>query len=771
MLMGCEVDDVVAGGLRSDWFAVRCGSLGGLCEASVRRLLPNTRYSARVRCGLEGKTRGRWTHAVAFNTAYGVAQHAPQLSALPAEGFNTNQTIVVRWLSDQSRSPEEEEGRYEVQVNRTDIVHSVNVSVPPGPVGGDGVHAWEWTSPLPLECADHSVRIRRFCDDSVSSSWSQWETHYGLPSDPVNPRIFPSQRVTLAGTGRMFCCTPPPGAYITGMTIEQKSYDLISIGDRVKAINVTADRLTIPRQDFKRLLFTFPPDKPRNLSCETSDLKHIACRWDPGKEDYLWKKNKRKQTLYIDLLTPGGQDSIKCDKSSCGFPAVPGLEEYHISLLVSNPLGQQSARYSFNISDRVFPEVKLHSVRPGLTEVNVSWTIEEFLSPLDLLCEVQLDSEGPAVVVRCGSLGGHCEASVRRLLPNTRYSARVRCGLEGKTRGRWTHAVAFNTEPLADPDLWRRISQFSNNIRNVTLIWTLHMPGSAGRDFLLGYEIQMSQEGEKRTMWADKGQSQAEVSIGPGQCEVTVQAAFHNRSSKPAYIAIPPVGAGEQTVAEKRVSFSEFLSWTGDDSATCGYTVEWCILGKVPCALQWMKMPRGNASLLLNRRDYKDGYRYTFNIYGCTESGHKLLEIQTGYFQELRESCHGPVKAAASGRTCDQHFLRGDAGVALRRRGSRSPGVHHRLPGDRAGGLFNVTVPDPKTKRVTVPGLQEGCKYRLSLSALTKEGSGPDITTTVDTSQGHTHSRLVYMVMIPLLLGCAIILVTRGKREYSNSKH
>ncbi|KAK0142549.1 hypothetical protein N1851_019524 [Merluccius polli] len=123
MLMGCEVEDVVAGGLRSDWFAVihcvlnrcavgalgdfvkpacgacsptrgtlpgyaaawrarpgeggptpwpstrvRCGSLGGLCEASVRRLLPNTRYSARVRCGLEGKTRGRWTHAVAFNT-------------------------------------------------------------------------------------------------------------------------------------------------------------------------------------------------------------------------------------------------------------------------------------------------------------------------------------------------------------------------------------------------------------------------------------------------------------------------------------------------------------------------------------------------------------------------------------------------------------------------------------------------------------------------------------------------------------------------------
>ncbi|KAK0140481.1 Leukemia inhibitory factor receptor [Merluccius polli] len=323
MLMGCEVEDVVAGGLRSDWFAVihcvlnRCavGALGDIVKPA---------------CGACSPTRGTLPgYAAAWRARPGEGGPTPWPST---RGFNTNQTIVVRWLSDQSRSPEEEEGRYEVQVNRTDIVHSVNVSVPPGPVGGDGVHAWEWTSPLPLECADHSVRIRRFCDDSVSSSWSQWETHYGngthgrpagimfgilrrLPSDPVNPRIFPSQRVTLAGTGRMFCCTPPPGAYITGMTIEQKSYDLISIGDRVKAINVTADRLTIPRQDFKRLLFTcstskgdkqifiypsIPPDKPRNLSCETSDLKHIACRWDPGKEDYLWKKNKRKQTLYIE---------------------------------------------------------------------------------------------------------------------------------------------------------------------------------------------------------------------------------------------------------------------------------------------------------------------------------------------------------------------------------------------------------------------------------------------------------------------------------------
>lgn len=35
--------------------------------------------------------------------------------------------------------------------------------------------------------------------------------------------------------------------------------------------------------------------------------------------------------------------------------------------------------------------------------------------------------------------------------------------------------------------------------------------------------------------------------------------------------------------------------------------------------------------------NFEAGCRYTFNIYGCTENGHKLLEIQTGYTQELRE--------------------------------------------------------------------------------------------------------------------------------------
>lgn len=34
---------------------------------------------------------------------------------------------------------------------------------------------------------------------------------------------------------------------------------------------------------------------------------------------------------------------------------------------------------------------------------------------------------------------------------------------------------------------------------------------------------------------------------------------------------------------------------------------------------------------------FQAGYRYTFNIYGCTDDGDRLLEMQTGYSREFSE--------------------------------------------------------------------------------------------------------------------------------------
>lgn len=53
-------------------------------------------------------------------------------------------------------------------------------------------YTWTWTSELPLECVDHSVRIRHFFNQSVPSPWSDWKTNYGetmlLYSDSQSPK-------------------------------------------------------------------------------------------------------------------------------------------------------------------------------------------------------------------------------------------------------------------------------------------------------------------------------------------------------------------------------------------------------------------------------------------------------------------------------------------------------------------------------------------------------------------------------------------------------
>lgn len=115
---------------------------------------------------------------------------------------------------------------------------------------------------------------------------------------------------------------------------------IINIGTRVKAIAV--DNLTIPKTYIKALLvscndstgnrvhvwnyvgcefdllvygvhlfyssteFEFvcllalvPPEKPRNLSCVTSDMETVICTWDTRRKRDPSDKNKQTQTLHI----------------------------------------------------------------------------------------------------------------------------------------------------------------------------------------------------------------------------------------------------------------------------------------------------------------------------------------------------------------------------------------------------------------------------------------------------------------------------------------
>ncbi|XP_042276180.1 oncostatin-M-specific receptor subunit beta [Thunnus maccoyii] len=690
----------------------------------------------------------------------------PKLSISPLQAVNDKQSLMVSWLINHTDLLH---GIYEIQVSRTEnhmIIYNRNVSVASADLYE---YTWTWTSDLPLECVDHSVRIRHFYNQSVPSPWSNWVTNHGAEVKDKT-KIFPLERVLREGTSAMFCCVPRRGVDITSMEYKKKKQHLISIGTRVKAIAV--DNLTIPTSFYKVLLvscndttgntihawnyISFPPEKPRNLSCVTSDMKTINCTWDPGRKRDLSDGNTRTQTLHI---VNTDQAPISCEESSCKFPAVPQLEEYNISLVVRDQLGEETANYSFNFFDRVFPVVEWDRVSPGVTDTTVSWIVQGNLSQLDLLCQVTTD---PGSINFLTS--GNVSVKLEHLIPNTHYSTRVCCSVNGRLWGDWTQPIFFTTYPLVTLDLWRRIKQLSYlHSRQVTLLWTPHIVGTAATVNIQGYTIQWLQEGQNRTEWKDSRQTQAEVSIGPEQCDFTVQAVLHTDSSIPAHITIPQREDSESLSVEKQFSSGSAsgfnLSWEEQDTATCGYTVEWCILGgAVPCTLTWVTIPEGNTTLFLPARNFTAGCRYKFNIYGCTQNGHRLLEIQTGYSQELESvqspSLVEPVQSTSSSVTLEWRYNEDDPAhpafitgylVTVQEVGSDRPPRH-------------LTIEEPQRKSVTVEGLQQSHEYAFSVSALTKEGPGQATHITVRTRADYSAHLAKILTPILLLLGCTVLL-------------
>ncbi|XP_040898493.1 oncostatin-M-specific receptor subunit beta isoform X2 [Toxotes jaculatrix] len=705
----------------------------------------------------------------------------PRSSISHLQAASDRQSLMVSWLINHDGL----EGTVnEIQISRTEnhtVIYSKNVSIPSA---DSDEYTWTWTSDLPLECADHSVRIRRFYNQSVSSPWSKWVTNYGV--EVTETKIFPFQRVLREGSSAMFCCVPPVGVNITNITFMNMEYPLINIGARVKAIVV--DNLTIPPPTIRPALLlgcgdttnkmshiwnyvSFPAQKPRNLTCVTSHMTTVTCTWDPGRNRYPYDSNKQTHTLHIEN---SDQAPINCEPTSCTFPAIPQLEEYKISVMVKDQLGEETESYSFNISERVFPVVELYRVSPEVTDTTVSWIIQGYLTQMNLVCQVTIDPDN-TTEVNCKSVNGLCKVKLENLLPNTSYSTRVRCSVNGKKWGKWTQPKSFTTYPFVTLNLWRRIERMSDlQSRQVTLLWTLQVPVSGATVNIQGYTIQWSQEGQNRTEWKGSGQTQAEVYIGPSQCNFTVQAVFHKAPSIVDHITIPKLDNRENLPIEKRLSSSIAggfnLSWAEQDTATCGYTVEWCLMGNtVPCTLQWTKMLEGKNTLFLPASNFKAGCRYTFNIYGCTANEHRLLEIQTGYSQEL-EAVRPPrlvesPQSTPSSVTLEWHYDEDDPAhpgfitgylVTVQEAGSNM------LPGHTAN-MFNMSVADPRRKSVTIEGLKQSHEYAFSVRALTKVGPGETASITIRTRYNYSAHLTMILIPILLLLGCTILLWPQRK--------
>ncbi|XP_046871634.1 leukemia inhibitory factor receptor [Hypomesus transpacificus] len=391
----------------------------------------------------------------------------------------------------------------------------------------------------------------------------------------------------------------------------------------------------------------------------------------------------------------------------------------------------------------------------------MSWRLEGNISDLGLFCQVSEPPNTSDIRVNCGRLGEHCRVTLENLEPNTLYPSRLRCSVTGGPWGRWTE-VPFTTLPLVSLDTWGWVRKHSASTWNLTLLWTRIVTGSASTGGVQGYRVQWRQGEHSASVLKHKEETQAELSIGPEQCDVTVEAVLERGSSLPARLRFPRAESREFPSQHQRVSGNSTtgfqLSWVDKKAVTCGYTVQWCTLGGVvPCNVTWRKVPAGRASLSLPADKFNVGRRYTFNIYGCTEDGERCLESQTGYLQELKPTLAPtliePVHFASSSVTLEWRYYDDDPA---------HPGfiIGYQVTVMRAGiqSTAAMQILDRSRKSVTIPDLQEQQIYTFRVCALTKEGAGPGTSFTGRTSRNYPVLLAKILTPILLLLACAALL-------------
>ncbi|KAL1273704.1 hypothetical protein QQF64_026518, partial [Cirrhinus molitorella] len=687
--------------------------------------------------------------------------------------------LEMEWMMNQNE--EQTNQTYEIQVGRTanmDIVNSMNVSR----TSLEAVHTLVWTSQLPLNCVDHSVRIRLISNDSPSSSWSSWKTIYGEMNLAHNEiRMFPEDQVLREGSTVMFCCIYPTETNITYMFFRNTKYEVINISPQVKAIqvenindtNVYGVNFYCEGSELAINFVTFPPEKPLDFRCETEDMRYAYCSWklrraSQLKSDQIWKlliSDSKSVDCDVESLNPG----------TCGFDVIQQQITYNITLLLSNSLGQESESYIFNITDRVFPVPKLLEVTAGVFDSLVILQLNGNFKGLLFICQIELEPGGiKQDLDKNGSDSMQYYAfRLQHLKPSTQYFVRGRCAVQGNDWGRWTTQTPFITEPLVSINLWRQIRDHTN--RTVTLLWNTVSSDSAEL-YIEAYEVCVSYRNPERTMCTNITQTQVELNRDDNISDISVRAVIQSGLSETAHINIPSASTGDKAVQQqmtvvtdtgsmKRIMGSEKgfqLTWTRASTATCGYTIEWCMLGiALPCNLQWRKVPANQTSLNLNAGDFKAGVQYAFDIYGCSTEGHQHHEKQIGYLKEQK-----PTQCPTLDSNPDITWSSVNLKWSFNEKDPSHTGfiteyvitVQDESQSSSSLSFLRQSVDDPHSKSWTVSGLEEDQLYTFQLAACTSAGCGPETCATFRTRKNYYLLAVKVVVPLLVLVSCCVCL-------------
>ncbi|XP_061587356.1 leukemia inhibitory factor receptor-like [Cololabis saira] len=287
---------------------------------------------------------------------------------------------------------------YELTVLMEDKqVHQEEVAVATARPGAP--HRWSWTSPVPLECVSHSVRLSRRYDGGAP-----WEETRTLPGRGGSRAagVFPRDQMFRVGSEATFCCVPAPGETSRDMYVSGDYAAPLSttrLGNRSYALTVRLDRTSprcvdvkcrTDRREYGACTFISEPPQDRDLQCETRDLESVLCRWTPG-----WDSDRTVYSLLGSPCAPpvGGRCSQETDV---------GVGRRNWTLTAQNPLGTLVLRDVAELAQRVrmYAPVGVAAARVDARSASLAWRwAEPRYRSLDLTCQVSAEhGRGPSVV-------------------------------------------------------------------------------------------------------------------------------------------------------------------------------------------------------------------------------------------------------------------------------------------------------------------------------------------------------------------------------------
>lgn len=731
------------------------------------------------------------------------------------------QRVSLEWNVSHEAHNRELKMLFQIEVGRTEKMtiiwtgnYSTTLTKAPAPL------KWSWDSDLPLECVSHSLRIRcivddeRFPDSHIWSKWSPWNTVWGLDTSNRKQPVYPNDKTVEKGSNISFCCIAGNGLQVINFTYNDIHYPLVNLNNRTTVITVKNVSLStaygtniicfLSNEQYRGtvLFVSTPPDKPKNLSCETQDLKALSCRWSPGKLSNL---SGVRSTTY-SLFEWYSQTTSNCSsRDSCSWNIDSRQKIYNFTLTAENLLGKRHANLIMDVTHKVHP-FSPTNLTPTLDSTNATWiqlcwSMPSDYKTLKLLCQIEArnirtnETKSYNTKTEGKTSSDLYRADINGLQPYTNYTLRIRCGTSVHfwKWSDWSGSVTFTTReavPALGPDVWREVNH-ENGGRNITLYWK-PLTDSEANGKIIFYNITLEAldtnvQPENKLIPPSLNRTQIFLDSRPYRIRIV---AVNAVSSSPASeLRIPGVMQhwhAQEDIKEERVTGAGdgiHISWKPNPTATEGYVVDWCNYPRTPnCDFQWKKYSPGTLSAVMQSDHFHPGIRYKFRVYASYADGERLMEKKTGYSKELAPVIKYSLNIVENRPnsftlTWDQYsndetqrgFISGYH-LYIKSKQDACHLVESETLALPDGSLAcKFTIRNPEENIFTVRRLKPKTKYSVALVAITAGGeSSIDFLRDVETI--FNSEAVILAVLLPLIIGsiAALVLLALGfwKRKW-----